>query len=242
MKKSKIKTIQEIAIEWDNICGLRKKLIDEEKDISLKYVTAPCIYNNIEFKKIRKILDIGCGTGYLTNLLSFKADFCIGIDISKKSIEIAKNSYNKHNLKFTFSDAINYSEDILFDAITANMVLMTDPNFKETIKKAYALLNEQGEFHFVITHPLFWPKYWGYEQENWFNYNSEIYIESNFKSSLSNSLGITTHIHRPLHSYINTILDVGFSIKKILEPLPIINTPHGYKYDYPRFIYISCVK
>ena len=50
----------------------------------------------------------------------------------------------------------------------------------------------------MITHPFFWPKYWGYESEEWYKYNEEIFIENEFSISFEKEMGKTTYIHRPL--------------------------------------------
>ena len=52
-----------------------------------------------------KILDIGCGTGKYTNLLTKEGMDVIGVDISSSAIEIAKKSYPKS--KFKVGDATN---------------------------------------------------------------------------------------------------------------------------------------
>ena len=52
-----------------------------------------------KFIKVKKVLDIPCGVGWGTSLLK-KADFIIGIDISKEAINYAKKHYEKKNREF----------------------------------------------------------------------------------------------------------------------------------------------
>lgn len=42
--------------------------------------------------------------------------------------------------------------------------------------------------------------------------------------------------------YVNTLQKIGFEIIKFEEPLPTHGTPEEYRYDYPRFLFIKCVK
>jgi ubiquinone/menaquinone biosynthesis C-methylase UbiE len=50
------------------------------------------------------VLDIASGEGYGSNLLSEKAKYVYGIDISSEAIDYAKKKYCKNNLKFLQGD------------------------------------------------------------------------------------------------------------------------------------------
>ena len=53
-----------------------------------------------ELVKGKVVLDIACGTGYGSALLSEKAQYVYGVDISPETIEYCKQNYNKCNLSF----------------------------------------------------------------------------------------------------------------------------------------------
>lgn len=55
----------------------------------------------------KTVLDIACGQGYGSNILSETATRVFGIDIDEESIEQAKRNYLKDNLLFSSGDAIN---------------------------------------------------------------------------------------------------------------------------------------
>lgn len=236
------KTLKKIANEWDKVSPERQIIIENGKDVSLTYVTVPCIIRNISESNPSKVLDVGCGTGYLTQKLSYYCDFCCGIDVSTECIDIAKRKYSSDKILYLNSSIADFKVDYQFDACTANMVLMTDPEWELSLKRVYEVLKDEGQLFIMITHPCFWPIYWKYNTENWFNYNKELFIEHDFCTSLSQSLGVTTHIHRPLSMYVNTLQKIGFEIVKFEEPLPIQGTPKEYRYDYPRFLFIKCIK
>ncbi len=67
-----------------------------------------------------KVLEIGCGIGILTYLLSIKikkGEIEV-VDISKKSIEFAKKHLKKANVQFTVSSILQYKTKLLhFDKI-----------------------------------------------------------------------------------------------------------------------------
>lgn len=76
-----------------------------------------------EYIQDKKVLDIGCGTGYGTALLALKAKKIVGvdIDISKEAINYAKNNYSKKNIEFYVGNAtnLNFLKDEEFDAIVS---------------------------------------------------------------------------------------------------------------------------
>ena len=100
-----------------------------------------------------------------------------------------------------------------------------------------------GYFCFTITHPWFWPVYWNYNNEKWFNYDSEIYIKAPFKISDYLVGAETTHIHRSFTRYFSVCSKAGFDIVNIKELYP--KSSHlelNYSYDYPRFMGFVCKK
>jgi O-antigen biosynthesis protein len=54
----------------------------------------------MSFAENKNVLDIACGTGYGTNMLSKKANTAVGVDVSKDSIDFAKKNYTGTNLKY----------------------------------------------------------------------------------------------------------------------------------------------
>lgn len=54
------------------------------------------------------VLDVACGTGYGTELISKMADLVVGVDVSRDALTYAMNHYGKtHNTGFVLADAHN---------------------------------------------------------------------------------------------------------------------------------------
>lgn len=241
LKRTNPKFLKEVQAEWDALCNIRQDAIDSGKDFSLMAVTAPCIIKELDVPN-NGILDVGCGTGYLTSLLATYTTRCVGIDVSAASIDIAKSRYSDSSAVFTVSSIGNFNTDNRFDICVANMVLSCDPDWEQSVQSIYNLLSERGKLLVMLPHPCYWSKYWGFENEDWFNCNEEIYIEHDFSISLVKSLGSATYIHRPLSTYIGKICGAGFMLEKMVEPYPVREMPKEYKYDYPRFLFLKFVK
>lgn len=245
LKPIKPKKLEDISSEWDEVCTDRHNAIVNDQDISLVSVTAPCILRHIAKDSPIRVLDAGCGTGYLSSLIAkqlIDSGVCYGIDVSIKSISIAQNNYISENLHFLQTSIQEYCPSSLFDMCVSNMALTCDPNLSKTLKKLYSLLIPGGCLLIIITHPWFWAQYWGYQDAPWFNYNKEIFIEHNFSITLVKSMGKSTYIHRPLSQYTSQLLSAGFIIEELEEPYPVGGMPDHYYYRYPRFLFIKCRK
>jgi len=254
LKKTNKKSNAELASEWNNIAILRHKQILDGKDLSYHYVTTPSILKLVkaELKSENSycILDAGCGTGDLTFKLSKQKNVdVVGIDLSSQSIKIAQSEHKGiANLSFSNISIEKYAESSRFwkkyDLIISNMTLMDVSNLDDVLCAISKLLNDNGKFIFSITHPVFWPKYWGYDKLNWFNYRDEIFIETSFNISLYNSNYNTSHIHRPLEMYFEKLSKNNLKIINLIEPLPSSEIEQKYpeKWEYPRFMLMKCSK
>ncbi len=89
-----------------------------------------------------RVLDLGCGTGYLTQQIkSLDADVT-GIDFSPEMIEQAKINYPEVN--FAVADASDFHFDKPFDAIFSNAVLHWVKDHDAMMKCAYENLKSGG--------------------------------------------------------------------------------------------------
>jgi len=73
--------------------------------------------------KNSKVLDIGCGIGFIAYKLSDKAQIVVAMDINEKSIEIAKKKYKRKNIKFINADVMDYQFKEKFDYIILSNVI-----------------------------------------------------------------------------------------------------------------------
>lgn len=73
----------------------------------------------IEIAKDKDVLDIACGEGYGSNLLSKVARTVVGIDIDKKTINEAEYKYKTNNLSFVQCEATK----LLFDNNTFDVIV-----------------------------------------------------------------------------------------------------------------------
>ena len=239
-------TLRHIAHEWDRMAGIRARQITEHRDLTYDTVLYPTIRKLIRYADTSRTLDAGCGTGVLTMQLASSVDTIIGVDISDKSISVARDRASESpNATFVRSSVEAYATRVSepFTLAIANMTLMTTPNLKRFLEAISLMLAEAGTFIFTVTHPWFWPAYWGYDKEPWFDYSSEVAITAPFKISLETSQIETTHFHRPLAQYFKAFHIANLAVHGLYEPLPRQHDEQRYPapWKYPRILAGRCV-
>ena len=100
-----------------------------------------------------KILEIGCGTGILTNKLLDKyqdGKFHI-TDISSNMVERARSNINKNSaVNWTVMDGENPSCSEKFDLIVSNMSFQWFEKPKESLEKLCKFLNPNGKIFYTV--------------------------------------------------------------------------------------------
>ena len=149
----------------------------------------------------------------------------VGIDISSKMLEIAQkeNAHTKIEYRNMPIEEISTLEES-FDVVVSSLALHYVQDFEGVAKNVYRLLGAGGVFLFSQEHPIVtshstgdrWTRdaagkkqhvnlsNYGVEGERlttWFVDNVRIY-------------------HRTFSSIVNALTDAGFSISKMIEPLP----------------------
>ncbi|HEY9642897.1 MAG TPA: class I SAM-dependent methyltransferase, partial [Coleofasciculaceae cyanobacterium] len=79
-----------------------------------------------------RILDLGCGTGQLTEKIATRGAIAQGMDASPAMIEKARQTYPQ--IEFAIADARNFQVDIPLDAVFSNAVLHWIPEADAVIR------------------------------------------------------------------------------------------------------------
>ena len=236
------KTAQDIQIEWNQIAALRHRQIGSGLDLSFSCVLLPLIRELLGSCRLENVLDLGCGTGELTKEIASLSRQVTGVDPSSESVAIArKTCANSLNVSFYVGTAEEFAysrSDCRFTTAISNMTLMDCMNLDSVVSTAASLLDVNGSFIATITHPWFWPQYWGYADAPWFNYQNETILETTFRISEEATNCVTTHVHRPLSHYLKSFSQAGFRVDRILEPFPCEEVHNLYpeRWKFPRFL------
>ncbi|MFC0274488.1 class I SAM-dependent methyltransferase [Metabacillus herbersteinensis] len=200
----------------------------EQGDIHKEVFLNPTILKMIETIDNKKILDAGCGEGYLSRILAQSGASVVAVDYSKKMLEIAEQK-TSDNLKITYHhgncENLDFLEEQSFNLIISNMVIQDLENYQEAIQEMHRLLVDGGCFIFSILHPCFvtpesgWVKNDDGEKIHWKvdKYFYEGVYEQVFPQGHKEKLLL---FHRTLTSYFNAITEAGFTLEGLVEPKP----------------------
>ncbi len=121
-------------------------LYDEKHGFVAKY--GEDVLEWLQPQKDERILDVGCGTGTLTNKISERGADVTGLDASEDMIKKASSSYS--NLKFFVKDATNFSFEEPFDAVFSNATLHWIHEQEKALHCIYNSLKNGGRFVFEM--------------------------------------------------------------------------------------------
>jgi 2-polyprenyl-6-hydroxyphenyl methylase/3-demethylubiquinone-9 3-methyltransferase len=150
INKKEIEKFSNIAEEWWNPNGKFKPL-HNFNPIRIKYIKDNIVKDfNIKsldkpLKNI-KILDIGCGGGLLSEPMCRLGASVVGIDASKKNIEVAKFHAKKNRLKIDYKVASpeELKTSMKFDVILNMEIVEHVENINFFIKESSKLLRKDG--------------------------------------------------------------------------------------------------
>ena len=108
-----------------------------------------------EIKKGKKVLDVGCADGLITNQIS-NGNQVYGIDISENAIKAAKKKYKKINFKVCEAEKKYPFKKEEFDVVFSGDVIEHVPEPVKMIKEINRVLKKNGKI--IITTPYhgFW--------------------------------------------------------------------------------------
>lgn len=104
----------------------------------------------------KRVLDIGCGMGQHAKQYSdMGAESVLGIDISEKMLEYAKEHFHAKNITYrqmALEDICQIDEQ--FDLITSSLAFDYAEDLDKLMKNIYGLLKYGAHFVFSMSHPM----------------------------------------------------------------------------------------
>lgn len=197
----------------------------------------PALFSMMPDLKGKRVLDLGCGFGEHCKLfVDYGAEKVIGIDISSRMLEVARQENCDPKIVYINMPMENIAQiNESFDVVVSSLALQYVEDFVGVVKNIYTLLDTDGIFIFSQEHPLVtchsggsrWTRDENGEKKhvNLANYGVE--GEREVKWFVNN----VKVYHRTFSKIVNTLLEAGFSIENMIEPLPTLEMLERYP-DY----------
>lgn len=256
--------------EWDSVAEKWNSSM-QNGDWFQKFIIYPTVKNFLGDAAGKKIIDIGCGNGHLSRYLSSLGAEVTGIDKSKQMIAMCRRYKSKAAFRVCdITEAKVPAEK--YQVAIFNNSLQDMQNFVAAIRSAHSLLCEGGELIIAVKHPCFHPDKselgWLIEcadGSSFFTgpgltelascgkeYRGKYFAMDGYFSGASHVRSWfgenTVSFARTLQDYLNGIIQSGFSLREIREPVPLKDgenqNPHLYALltRIPNFIFLKATK
>ena len=216
---------------WNNVSNWYDNLVGDEGSEYHRFVIFPAIKKILDREKDNiknlKVIDFACGQGVFCRVLKdLSINEITGLDISSALIKQAKKrgsegiNYITADVTKLLSQNGNLKYDLkteYYDYLTIILSIQNISPITPVFKAASKLLKKGGSIIIVMMHPSFRiPQYsdWSFNEKEdrqermiWKYLESEdIKITTNpGKEASGEKSTFTTHYHRPIKSYINTL-------------------------------------
>ena len=168
------------------------------------------------------ILDIGCGFGnFAAYALNEGVSSYLGVDISKRMIDVARSRFKQPALKF-INQAIEDLdiEAAAFDVVISSMCFHYVSDYSGIVAKAKTGLRENGVLIFSVEHPICTALLCGWHQNEAgikLHWPIDRYKDEGKRVSKWFVDDVIKY-HRTIETYINVLIGHGLMISCLLEP------------------------
>lgn len=247
-------------------------IISAYKDADYWQKTKPRVMGDIEqrpkavelFSDItgKKILDAGCGTGYVARMLANAGAQTEGCDISNEMLDLAKKSELSEplNIMYKIEDILNLKqyENESFDGILSVGVMIHHPieNWEKFITASKRVLKKGGVLVISVEHPfLFTPMSPTRQKKQCWAIHTPLNPQIQYEQSqefkeeyfdINGNVFTSTLWHHTVTTMMKAVLSSGLIVEVVRELF--IKKEHlvcpfwGKDYDYPGFLQFRLVK
>ncbi|MHA1137319.1 MAG: class I SAM-dependent methyltransferase [Candidatus Thorarchaeota archaeon] len=230
-----------IQKQWEDNAEAFANLIAGSGTPHHKNILNPCVEELLGDVKGKRLLDAGCGEGYLARYYTKKGADVVAIDLSPSLIEASEIITDNEGLEVDYRVGdVCHVESIpneTFDIVLSNLVLLNIPYLEDALKEYFRVLKTGGHLVFSIVHPAFnfyGPGKWEMgekdpetkRREGLFfkvdNYFDEEEYERYWRTRKGKKFPAPiSFFHRTLATYLNAINTSGFNLVEFREPQPI---------------------
>jgi len=261
LKQARI-TDGQISKAWDKLAERWNNFTMDQGDFNRQFIIDPTIFRMLGSADGLSVLDAGCWNGYLCRLLAKKGARMVGVDISRRFLEIAEQKEKEAPLGIMYYPGTLSDLTMLgrrrFDVVVSNLALMDVRDLEKAMMEISRVLKENGRLIFSILHPCFsTPPVHGWRRvppdsqrkEDWVYWKVDRYFDRSVQVWQYLDWPFTYSFHRPLSDYIGMLFRNGFVITDFEEPIP---TEQAMKQHYrefgnecdriPWFLIVGCKK
>ncbi len=207
-------TNDEAVAAWSAAAAAHANDFDDEGDFVRRHLLNPAIFELLGGVAGKRILDAGCGQGYLSRLLAKRGAQVTGVELARGWYDqaVAREASEPLGITYIQADLSTFADDSGgFDAVVANMVLMDIPNYAAAMRACITALRPGGRFIFSLLHPCF--------EESGSAWAGQGYVATReYFGEFARPQTFGVFFHRPLSAYITLLLAEGCALRAMREP------------------------
>lgn len=176
-----------------------------------------------------RVLDLGCGFGDFARWARSQAAACVtGVDASWRMIEEARAlTVDDPGIAYRQAAIEDYEAPAgAYDVVVSSLALHYVAGYAQAVQRMHRALKSGGRLVFSVEHPICtadpsgWVQGSGGQALHW---PVDRYSDESARITRWLVDGVVKH-HRTVATYVNTLLQAGFRLRHLGEPVP---TPQG---------------
>lgn len=234
---------------YDQNADFWVQIIRGNRDRYRTELTNPALLDSLGTVNGMRVLDAGCGEGYLTRKLASSGANALGVDSSRNLIDAASHFVpsGASSPAFEVQDVNDLRLDSgSFDLVVCNHLMNDLPDPTGPIREFSRVLRPGGRLAVLMLHPCFYSDRAsrGDDQGPGLAYFSARKISQKFNVDGVISPAEVTSYHRPLEFYIRSFRDACLWITDLQEPHPSheqMSKDPWWQTHYPRPLFLLLV-
>jgi SAM-dependent methyltransferase len=183
-------------------------------DFAKRYLINPVLLRMLGDLTGQRVLDAGCGNGYLSRMLAARGATVVGVEPGQSLIEFAmeRETSAPQGIQYVQADLCDLPDlGAPFDAVVASMVLPAIPDWTGAMRACVNALKPGGLFVFTVNHPCFEQLWTTWRQHG--EYRTTRYLA---EYEIPGPSGVD--FHRTIATYLNQLISLGCHLIEIAEP------------------------
>lgn len=208
------------------------------------YYERPATLSLLSDLKGQYVLDAGCGPGVYAEILVGMGAEVVAMDANPKMAAFARDRLGGKALvlEASLEDPLVFFDDEIFHLVIAPLVMDYVHDWRATFGEFFRVLKPGGTLVFSIEHPMM--KYFDHQAaSNYFDIERVTYTWRGFGTPVE-----VPSYRRSLADVFNPLINAGFTLDMVLEPLPTAEFKEKAPKDYeeltrqPGFMCIRAVR
>lgn len=199
---------------YDELAEAYAALVDTKPHNA--YYERPATLSLLPDVRGRRVLDAGCGPGVYSEWLLERGAEVVAFDANEKMVRFARERLGARAqvVQADLGQPLAFLADGSFDVVVSPLVLDYVRDWGSVFREFYRVLCRGGHLVFSVEHPLskFYPRH-----------QSSSYFATELVELEWTGFGIPVRVpsyRRPLGAMIQPLLEAGFVLEQLLEPVP----------------------